>query len=223
MERLKEIEDKIKLAQDNGRPIYTFETLIHTDIPFLIDTVRTLTAELEAAKEELATIKYGNEWLRGENESLIVGNAELRKEADDYLEQIIKGREDIGKLEIEKVRLVNEIYRLKRDDAAKDDKMLDMDAEVEKLQQVIAEMEEDARRFPTLSEFSNLQDDLEAAKAENAKLRKRLEGFKECYYMYKDIAHLITDEGIAKQDFWYAMRYHMWKEIRQAVEGNTND
>ena len=44
------------------------------------------------------------------------------------------------------------------------------------LAQQVTDLEEDARRFPTLAEFENTKDDNERLIADNALLRKRLEG-----------------------------------------------
>lgn len=77
----------------------------------------------------------------------------------------------------------------------------------------VTELEENENRFPTLAEFSNLQDDYEQTSKENVELRKQVENLKKYRTFFESCSCLFAEgvEFMTKTEIYEAIK----KETKQ--------
>jgi ElaB/YqjD/DUF883 family membrane-anchored ribosome-binding protein len=125
--------------------------------------------------------------------------------------------EEISNLKQLGIKAGEEIKHLRACIVDRTDKHIEIDMLKEKLHsamQTITDLEEDARRFPTMAEFSNLQDDCERLKQKLAEAEKRLKPIRQIYKAFAEDAknpmHSLNDE--------YTRQWRLWQAIKQAAE-----
>jgi predicted nuclease with TOPRIM domain len=71
----------------------------------------------------------------------------------------------------------------------------------------VTELEENENRFPTLAEFSNLQDDYEQTSKENDELRKQVENLKCCGNCINYIYDMEEDHHYCNKNIFHGKRH----------------